>query len=376
MAVEQAITVLKGHHSLSKLPEQARLRLQAEHANMSEANWCWTCQQYTSKKAKFCGQCGEKIAAQYMAQPAAATPWRDQGWQATQSWATTPKPPGSPRSRRTRSPRGGKNRPKGKGKETDSKGKGTSTLPQAVLPDLRHLPKPPTPPSLQPPSSSSLPLTDVPSPAQAKLDTLVAALKGASSSLPPDIVALVGAQDEVEHSAHSKAMHGAVSERTQAVKELSRIRSARRTFLSSWATYTKQLSNTLEKQVQQQAEALEQFASLEAKWRQQLQTASENLAKLTGDLQKIDSSDSDMSTGDGKVEQDPWKALELADQQKAQQNQLLEALSQARKAADNAVIETARDSSRTPRRHAKEAAEALATAADKTDKPVPGVAPT
>ena len=125
--------------------------------------------------------------------------------------------------------------------------------------------------------------------------------------------------------------------------------------------------------MQQQAEALEHFASLEAKWRQQLQTASENLAKLTGDLQKIDSSDSEMSTGEGKTEQDPWKALEIADQQKAQQSQLLEALTKARKAADTAVKESARDSSRTPRRNAKEADEALAASLDNAAKPVPGL---
>ena len=64
-----------------------------------------------------------------------------------------------------------------------------------------------------------------------------------AGSLPSEVVALLGEQDE---AATKDQANGAVNQRTQAEKELNSVRSSRKAYLCSWANYLQQMCTTVE----------------------------------------------------------------------------------------------------------------------------------
>ena len=380
--ITQAIFRLGTHHSASTLPAAARDRLLSLGAMSEGDNWCSWCAQYVRRGAKFCQRCGKEVGAKpskALSYAAAETyaPWRSQDWH-TESWKSH-RPPS--RQRRRQSPRGGRDQgDKGRGKgKADGKSKdaGKRRDPGTAAPSTDALPQPPAPPTLVAPAAASAgPETQ--SAAQCKLDALVAALRTAGS-LPSEVVALLGQQDEAATKDQAKAMHGAVNQRTQAEKELNRVRSSRKAYLCSWASYLQQMCTTVEQQFAQQQKTLDAFNSMETKWSEKLAESTAALARLTGNAAKAET-DTDIEldpppssrTGTFEEGQDPWNCAELiAQQQTTQQLQLVHALRKAKEAADQTAEAAPRGASRTPRRKARdEDAETTTAAAD------PGKAPT
>ena len=243
---------------------------------------------------------------------------REQDWQSTQSWAAVPsaepaRSP-SPPDRRAWSPRGrskGKSHGKPDGK-AKGEGKGKADGKQRIsnkqaAPDLQSLPAPPQIPQLPSPATTAI-QEEAPSAAQFKLDALVAALKGSSSTLPPEVVDLFGEQVEAQTKDMSKAMHQAVNQKARAAREIHRVRAGRRSFLDAWARYAAHLATTLEDQIKKQAEAMEEFNSREQSWQAQLAESNEQLARLSGDVQHVPSDlDADMDSKEriAAMEEDP-----------------------------------------------------------------------
>ena len=339
------MNVLHAHHSASTLPEAATRRL-AKAMSSSNDNWCYYCNQYAKKRAKFCGICGgengKKPPTQYLQQDTPA-PWQSQSWQVMR--------PPSPRDRRRPSPRG-RNKGGGKdGKDRQQEGKGKNRPPPPAAPTPKALPVPPKPPRLAAPTTAVS--ADVAPDAQSKLDALVAALRTADS-LPTQVMAILGEQTDASTRDHAKAMHRAVSQTTHAEQELNRIRSSRKAYLSSWEQYIGQLCQTVETQFASQKETLDNFDQLEQKWTEKLAESSTALSRLTGDKRKPEQgSDSELdSRMDATAEdfKDPWVCDQFITQQRQQQAQLVQALRQARDTAAQTAAAAARGASRTPRR--------------------------
>ena len=350
--VKAAVRRLQLHHSRSGLPQQAlqKLAVMSTGQNAGQENWCYACQQYTKRSAKFCGNCGQAVGAQYT-HSFVAVPWRTQAWPADQSWdgqGTW----SQHKKRRSQSPSVRKGKEKGKkggkgaGKGAD-KGKGTGKQP-VQLPDASTLPLAPVAPTLNPPSASTR-SWEMPTAAQTRLDALVAALKTSGNTLPPDVLALLGEQEQEVATADAKEMHKLVNAQRDARREITRVRGARRSFLDSWASYTSHLADMLDKQIQEQDRSLKEFAELEQKWVQQYATATEALAKLSGGPQRVDS-DSDMDKDEGPPIPDPWAADTALAQQQQKQKTLQLALHSAKITAEKSSQENKRDNSRTPRR--------------------------
>ena len=269
----------------------------------------------------------------------ATQPWQDQGWMAwndSGGWKNKQRSP-SPR-------RIGKGKGKKGGKESA---------------------QPPAPPALATPSLTTA-TVDSSSAAQNRLEALTTALRASGGTLPPEVLALLGEQEQATTNEEARLMHKAVSEQHKARKEVNRVRAARRAFVDSWASYVSNLADTLDKQIAEQSKSLQQFDDLEQKWAQQLTEATESLAKFSGAPQKVDS-DSDMEVNE-KVATDPWALESAMAQQQQRQRSLVHALSSAKRAADTAADnmgqnkrDTSRTPSRTPRRkdNAADAAEAV-----------------
>ena len=357
--LSRAFQTLEKHHSASSLPQATRQKLLSDAmAAPGNSNWCYFCNQYAKKNAKFCSVCGGENGKKptWYTQPAAPAPWQSQG-------RHTARPP-SPRDRRRQSPRGrgnktnkggkGEGKEQGKGLWLDGKGKDQPALPAA--PDPKALPAPPAVPSLAAPSMPGAGPSDAGSEAQAKLDALVAALRSAGT-LPAEVMAIVGEQTDAAIKAQSTAMHRALNQRTQAAKELSRVRSSRKSYLGAWEQYLNHLCQSVEKQFTQQQEALDNFDQLEKKWGERLAESSATLSKLTSGADKATSDSEDDSAKDSRMEfdeeKDPWQSAQLIGQQRQQQLNLIQALEKARDSAAQAAA-SARTSSRTPRRARKD----------------------
>ena len=174
---------------------------------------------------------------------------------------------------------------------------------------------------------------------------------------------MLGDQEFQDTQQHAKELHRVVHQQTIARKGLQKVRQARRNYVSSWAAYTDQLAQMLDRQLQEQDKAIQSFAEAEAKWSKQLSDATTSLVTLSGGAQHVPSDSEDMETEKSKpgdAEEDPWKAAEVAEELKQRQKQLTIALNQARDSAAAAAKDSTRDTSRTPRRTAKDEGEGAA----------------
>ena len=174
---------------------------------------------------------------------------------------------------------------------------------------------------------------------------------------------MLGDQELEETKSHSKAFHRAVSAQEKAKKELVKVQTSRRNFLTAWGGYVDKLQSLLKQQLEEQEKTLASFGQHEQKWQQQLVEANKELATFSaqsdGTAQHV-SSDSDVDLRTDGPSEDPW-STDNAAKLKNQQIELAAALSRAKEKAE-ALSKEVEGRERTPRR--KDRSEGDAAAAD------------
>ena len=120
---------------------------------------------------------------------------------------------------------------------------------------------------------------------------------------------MLGDQELEETKSHSKAFHRAVSAQEKAKKELVKVQTSRRNFLTAWGGYVDKLQSLLKQQLEEQEKTLASFGQHEQKWQQQLVEANKELATFSaqsdGTAQHV-SSDSDVDLSTDGPSEDPW----------------------------------------------------------------------
>ena len=292
--------------------------------------------------------------------------------------------------------RGGKGRDKG--------GKGAAK--QAPLgpppgewaaPSIRQVPPPPAPPQALASAKATGSATSTSAPSQEKQARLqlVQAMEQTKDKLPETLKALLETHQLQESEEEAKFLHKAVSAQQKARKELSKVRTARATYLAGWSTYLGQIQEMLQKQIEDQQKVLGELDEGELQWAAALAEAPSSLQNKVGgstDLAGMEGIDAEAFEDAVAVAQDEKVGnqlqLEQALRQQRAQHQafarsLLDAVAAARVKAETEAETAERDRERTPRRKAATATDQAVEVvnvddednkADGQKKPPPGKA--
>ena len=323
--VAKAIRVLRSHHSASTLPAKAVTLLKAMPGAMP---WRCSCGRLNKQSAVYCRKCGspwwetgeEEAQQPYQAQDV-GVPWR--GNQDT--WDGHPKRDRSLSRRRARKgmPNGvAKGAPKGVPKGAFKGGKPA----ESAMPGLPALPTPPKAVAVQhPPTSAGV--SAGPSVA------LLTALQTKKGNLPPEVL----------HAIEGIAMRL----QSKAKQELARLGAQRLNACTAWAAYLQEVTETVAKQMQIHEKGLKDIEAAETSWRESLQNAAADLARMSE--KPVDDDDAeDMSVEAVKA----WALVAAKRRQEhmEQQQQLMLSLREASQTAASMANAAQRDTSRTPRR--------------------------
>ena len=332
--------MLEGHHSRSSLPQAAKLLL----VKMPAASpWECNCGRLNKGNATYCGTCGTpwwealpEAGGTYQS-PQVETPWRA----AQHTWSNAPAPPSGGDRQRSLTPRG-RRRAKAKGAGKGN-GKGAGKPAGGKPTEGAGLTVPPLPPPPKAPAVTFPPVPSGPAPtssaAEQHLGTLLSALQSQKSNLPPEVLQAIEGIAHNSAGQEARELHKAVSLQQKAKQELAKIGAQRLTACATWARYLQEVTATVQNQQLRLDDA-------EASWRQSLQGASTELAKLSE--QRTEEEEDEMAVETANA----WDALANArrQEQQAQQQQLMISLQQATETAASMANAAQRDNSRTSRR--------------------------
>ena len=292
--------------------------------------------------------------------------------------------------------RGGKGRDKG-GKGAAKQAPLGPPPGEWVAPSIRQVPPPPTPPQALASAKATGSATSTSAPSQEKqaLQQLVQAMEQTKDKLPEALKALLETHQLQESEEEAKFLHKAVSAQQKARKELSKVRTARATYLAGWSTYLGQIQEMLQKQIEDQQKVLGELDEGELQWAAALAEASSSLQNKVGgstELAGMEGIDAEAFEDAVAVAQDEKvdnqlqleQALRLQRaQHQASARSLLDAVAAARVKAATEAETAERDRERTPRRKAATATDQAMevvniddedSKADGQKKPPPGKA--
>ena len=358
----RACQLLEEHHSASLLPSQVRRRLQSTMMQQGgQGWWCEHCRRMVKKDANFCPACGAGWRAPKQRQGGGAytakgheVPWAD-GW-----WEQQPR---SPRRRPEKSPRRGGGKGPQKGKDNQGqKGKSKDRQPawgqdqQPSAPSLDVLPAAPPGPSMALPkkgNDDSQPATA--SSEKSQFEALVKILAASSVTLPEAAQQLVADAQQTSVQTQARAHHKAVADHNKAKQALTKVQQTRAVYLRSWAEYTAQLTQLVEKQVKEQGRILEDLDAAEVQWTVAEHQAKKCLARLMNPDADEDKEEIDMNGPEEMVDVAVDMEAKLRSATEAKQyeaSQVLSVLGKIRSAAAAAMGSGSqeREGSRTPRR--------------------------
>ncbi|OLQ10081.1 hypothetical protein AK812_SmicGene6223 [Symbiodinium microadriaticum] len=357
-----ACGVLETHHSASLLPGRARAFLE----NMTNSWKCTPCRKWNKANAAFCPHCGkhwEQVAESYSS-TTTSTPWPSRSEQAP--WSAQARAWSAPRSPRRPSPR---RRGKGKGQANDAAaakaagkqagkpgGTGKGPTVEMTKPTIEALPAAPTATSVPAPKAPSH-AAGPPSMEKLQLEALVKCLGGLKETLPPEAVEAIEQLQLSNTQDTTKELHRAVAAQSAAKKQLIQTRAARAAYIAAWNEYIVQVSDLIQKQVQEQAAQLAHYDETEMAWRGSLEKATADLARMANvSTSSAPDEESEMEIAEAQVDNDIEAAQELErrrQQQVADSAKLVEVMASLKEsAAQRLAQETSenREGSRTPRR--------------------------
>ena len=357
--VEEAAVLLRQHHSASQLPLQLdRIRAMT---------WqCSQCKQWAKATANYCPNCGSG-ASTYSAASSHQAPWhgprRDvetwgsQAWHADGSdWKRHP----SPRRRQPSPRRKGK---ENKGKQKLGKGPHDRTgkgLPKEgeqmpMVPSTAQLPAAPNLVASVPPKAA-VTMVQPPTMEKQQLEVLMQSLQAHRGQIPPETLQVLDKLQADSTQSSARNMHRAVAARTNAKKELDRIRSNRILYLDQWHTYVDGVVAMLTKQMSEQATALAQLAEREAEWAEAFQRAQADLKRLAvvdAEEAAAEEDEDAMDSGEAMVDAALRDAAEIREEQARQEQHRQAVLQQLQVISEQAKEQaesSRREGSRTPRR--------------------------
>eukprot|EP00439_Symbiodinium_sp_Y106_P032550 s1746_g3.t3 len=325
------------------------------------APWKCQCGQQCKAAAEYCSKCGlHWRQAGYPTYAAPPAQHDGGGWWRTRSPRSRGEG-GKGKAKRPLSPRqrgrgkSGQQEPKG-GAAPSGKGKGaevstsTSTAYMKQVPTVPVLSQPAQPPAV--PSmdgQEKLPQT---------VQDILNSLSSSKEALPAEVRTVLEAHMETSHHHATKQLHKLVAQQSRAQKELLAIQKSRGIFVQEWSSYLDQLTQLLQKQVQQKEESLAALAASEAGWQEQLATATRAIRQQTSATSSaqsiVDSSEEEQQAMEAEVEVDA--AADASRQAAIEQSKLREAnlimALQSATAASAAQAQQYRE--RTPRRRKSE----------------------
>ncbi|CAE6925509.1 unnamed protein product, partial [Symbiodinium sp. CCMP2456] len=343
--VKKAIGTLGGHHSASTLPTRAM----AQMKNKLQW-WCWDCRQYVKGSANFCPGCGQDRSYATYTPPQREAPWRTDGWDTGWRTSASPRRRTDQSPRRRQGPKGagrtgakGTKGPKGKGQtasQDEAPGKGATGGAESLL---AALPRAPQALAINMPQGASSDADRAPA-----YGELMAALAAAKDELPAGLQSIVQQHMVEDVRLESKGLHRLVNQQSQAKKELQGVKHAREAFLSEWTTYLGSLADLLDKQMEAKAANMAKLDEAEAKWTQQLATASAALSQQANCKVEVETIDvetmEDITNEDAALE----AARSVAADRAAQGEDALTSALRAAKTAAEQELGSHRE--RTPRR--------------------------
>ena len=182
---------------------------------------------------------------------------------------------------------------------------------------------------------------------QKTLQTLLAALSKADGL--PEEIKKIAVQAQTNHTQQEgKALHGLVSMRTEARKNLAQLEKQRVAYEQNWTHYMEQLFQLVEQQLKERETVLAKMQKSRESWQAQLQDAIgqlKQMIQLGGESQIVDADMEDLEDLDLATGQEAEDEAARLVKENAKQTQLKKALAAAREAA---LVETGRE--RTPRR--------------------------
>ena len=223
-------------------------------------------------------------------------------------------------------------------------------------PTIEALPAAPTATSVPAPKAPSH-AAGPPSMEKLQLEALVKCLGGLKETLPPEAVEAIEQLQLSNTQDTTKELHRAVAAQSAAKKQLIQTRAARAAYIAAWNEYIVQVSDLIQKQVQEQAAQLAHYDETEMAWRGSLEKATADLARMANvSTSSAPDEESEMEIAEAQVDNDIEAAQELErrrQQQVADSAKLVEVMASLKEsAAQRLAQETSenREGSRTPRR--------------------------
>ena len=325
------------------------------------APWKCQCGQQCKAAAEYCSKCGlHWRQAGYPTYAAPPAQHDGGGWWRTRSPRSRGEG-GKGKAKRPLSPRqrgrgkSGQQEPKG-GAAPSGKGKGAEVSTSTSTAYMKQVP---TAPMLsQPAQPPAVPSMDGQEKLPQTVQDILNSLSSSKEALPAEVRTVLEAHMETSHHHATKQLHKLVAQQSRAQKELLAIQKSRGIFVQEWSCYLDQLTQLLQKQVQQKEESLAALAASEAGWQEQLATATRAIRQQTSATSSaqsiVDSSEEEQQAMEAEVEVDA--AADASRQAAIEQSKLREAnlimALQSATAASAAQAQQYRE--RTPRRRKSE----------------------
>ena len=137
-------------------------------------------------------------------------------------------------------------------------------------------------------------------------------LGGLKETLPPEAVEAIEQLQLSNTQDTTKELHRAVAAQSAAKKQLIQTRAARAAYIAAWNEYIAQVSDLIQKQVQEQAAQLAHYDETEVAWQGALEKATSDLARMANvSTSSAPDEESEMEIAEAQVDNDIETSQEL-----------------------------------------------------------------